>query len=66
MLYNQERNNGKKGKEVHKLGGESLSVFIRTREHVAFHPPPTEEKVKYNSPQTSAWAAGEDEIEKKK
>ena len=52
------------GKEVHKLGRASLSVFIRTREDVACHALPPE-KVKYNSPETTAWAAGEDEIENK-
>ena len=52
------------GKEVHKLGGASLSVFIRTREDVACHALPPE-KVKYTSPETTAWAAGEDEIENK-
>ena len=57
---------GKKGKEVHKLGGESLRVFIRTREDIVCHALPTEEKVKYDSPKTNAWADGEDEIQKKK
>ena len=37
VLENLERNNGKKGKEVHKLGGESLIVFITTRDDVACH-----------------------------
>ena len=37
VLDNKERNNGKMGKEVHMLGGEILSVFIRTREDVACH-----------------------------
>ena len=29
VVEKQERNNGKMGKEVHKLGGASLSVYIR-------------------------------------
>ena len=52
-------------KEVHKLGGESISVFIRTREDVACHALPSEEKVKYDFSKMNAWAVGEDEIEKK-
>ena len=52
-------------KEVHKLGGESISVFIRTRKDVACHALPTEEKVKYDFSKMNAWAVGDDEIEKK-
>ena len=57
---------GKKGKEVRKLVGESLSAFIRTREDVGSYALPTEEKVKYDSPKTVPRAAGEDETTKKK
>ena len=46
------------------MGGESLSVFIRTREDVACHTLPTEEKVKQDFPKTNDQAAGEEEIEK--
>ena len=57
---------GKKGKEVHKLLGEILSAFIRTREDVGCYALPTEEKVKYDSPKTVPRAAGEDETKKKR
>ena len=37
VVEKQERNNGKMGQEVHKLGGASLSVFIRNTKEVACH-----------------------------
>ena len=53
-------------RERSSQAGRGSLLVVRTREDIACHALPTEEKVKYDSPKTNAWADGEDEIHKKK